>query len=153
MSGLSFHLTPEGRALLVNAANTGTNAILVTQIGLSASGAGVVGGVLSGEIKRLATFAGEVVAADTVHVTIRDESADVYSLRAFALYEQSGTLLGWYAQADVILEKGGAGDAAAVHRHRVRGSRRHHTDLRRQQLDKPAGDDGAPGRGGTRDRP
>lgn len=105
MSGLSFHLTPEGRALLVNAANTGTNAILVTQIGVSASGAGMVGGVLSGEIKRLATFAGEVVAADTVHVTIRDESADVYSLRAFALYEQGGTLLGWYAQADVILEK------------------------------------------------
>ena len=62
MSGLSFHLTPEGRALLVNAANTGTNAILVTQIGLSASGAGVVGGVLSVEQVRIQALARALIA-------------------------------------------------------------------------------------------
>jgi hypothetical protein len=105
VSGLPLFLTPAGRAALVDAANTGTSGLLVSHIGVSAIGAGVVGGALQGEIKRLTTFAGQVVADDTIHVTIRDDSTAVYSLRAFALYLQDGTLLAWYAQPSVILEK------------------------------------------------
>lgn len=105
MSGLPFILTPTGRARLINPENTGTSGLTVSHIGVSASDAGVVGGVLQGEIKRLDTFAGQVVANDTIHVTIRDDSADVYSLRAFALYFEDGTLMGWHGQPAVILEK------------------------------------------------
>jgi hypothetical protein len=105
VSGLPLYLTPAGRAALVDAANTGTSGLLISHIGVSASGTGVVGGALQGEIKRLTTFAGQVVADDTIHVTIRDDSNGVYSLRAFALYLEDGTLLAWYAQASVILEK------------------------------------------------
>lgn len=105
MSGLPLFLTPAGRAALVDAANTGTSGLLISHIGVSASGAGVVGGALQGEIKRLTTFAGQVVADDTIHVTIRDDTNAVYSQRAFALYLEDGTLLAWYAQSDVILEK------------------------------------------------
>lgn len=105
MSGLPFILTPTGRARLINPENTGTSGLTISHIGVSASDAGVVGGVLQGEIKRLDTFAGQVVADDTIHVTIRDDSADVYSLRAFALYFEDGTLMGWHAQPTVILEK------------------------------------------------
>lgn len=105
MSGLPFILTPTGRARLINPENTGTSGLTISHIGVSASDAGVVGGVLQGEIKRLDTFAGQVVADDTIHVTIRDDSADVYSLRAFALYFEDGTLMGWHAQPAVILEK------------------------------------------------
>lgn len=105
MSGLPFILTSTGRARLINPENTGTSGLTISHIGLSASDAGVVGGVLQGEIKRLNTFAGQVVADDTIHVTIRDDSADVYSLRAFALYFEDGTLMGWHAQPAVILEK------------------------------------------------
>ena len=105
MSGLPFILTPTGRARLINPENTGTSGLTISHVGVSASDAGVVGGVLQGEIKRLDTFAGQVVADDTIHVTIRDDSADVYSLRAFALYFEDGTLMGWHAQPAVILEK------------------------------------------------
>lgn len=105
MSSIPFYLTPAGRALLVNPDNTGTNALRIAQVGISASATGIVAGKLSGEIKRLTTFAGDVVADDTIHVTIRDDSADVYSLRAFALYTETGVLLGSYFQAGVIMEK------------------------------------------------
>jgi len=105
VSSIPFYLTPAGRALLVNPDNTGTNALRIAQVGISAAATGIVAGKLSGEIKRLTTFAGDVVADDTIHVTIRDDSADVYSLRAFALYTETGVLLGSYSQAGVIMEK------------------------------------------------
>lgn len=105
MSGLQITVTPAGLAAIVNAQNTGTAPVLVSQIGVSPSSAGVVGGALDGEIKRLVTFAGDAVADDTIHLTLRDDTADVYTLRAFALYLADGTLFAWYAQAGVILEK------------------------------------------------
>jgi len=105
MSGLQITVTPAGLAAIVNAQNTGTAPVLVSQIGVSNSGAGIVGGALDGEIKRLVTFAGDAVADDTIHLTLRDDTADVYTMRAFALYLADGTLFAWYAQAGVILEK------------------------------------------------
>lgn len=105
MSGLVFILTPLGRARLINPENTGTSGLRISHIGVSASATGVVGGVLQGEIKRLTTFAGQVVADDTIHVTVRDDTSDVYTLRSFALYFEDGALMGWYAQPAVILEK------------------------------------------------
>ncbi|MFC3549453.1 tail fiber domain-containing protein [Lysobacter cavernae] len=105
MSGLQINVTPAGRAAIVNAENTGTAPVRIAQIGVTSSGAGLVDGALSGELKRLSTFAGSAVADDTVHVTIRDDGGDVYTLRGFALYLQDGTLFAWYAQAGVILEK------------------------------------------------
>ncbi|HEY4583071.1 MAG TPA: tail fiber domain-containing protein [Lysobacter sp.] len=105
MSSLQIHVTAAGRAALVNAPNTGTVSTRVSRVGVSASGTGLSGGALAGEIKRLSTFAGMAVADDTIHVTIRDDSEDAYALRAFALYLDDGTLFAWYAQAGVILEK------------------------------------------------
>lgn len=105
MSGLPINVTPAGLAALINAENTGTAPVRIAQIGVTSSAAGLVAGALAGELKRLVTFAGAVVAADTIHVTIRDDSADVYSMRGYALYLEDGTLFAWYAQAGVILEK------------------------------------------------
>jgi hypothetical protein len=105
VSGLVFILTPLGRARLINPENTGTSGLRISHIGVSASAAGVVGGVLQGEIKRLTTFSGAVVADDTIHVTVRDDTTDVYTLRSFAIYFEDGALMGWYAQAGAILEK------------------------------------------------
>ncbi len=105
MSGLVFILTPLGRARLIDPENTGTSGLRISHIGVSSSAAGVVGGVLQGEIKRLTTFAGQVVADDTIHVTVRDDTSQVYTLRSFALYFEDGALMGWYAQPAVILEK------------------------------------------------
>lgn len=102
-------VTSAGRAALVNAENTGTNTVRVAAIGIGSSGftAKPDGSdtSLPGEVKRLTTFAGLVVAADTLHVTIRDDSSDVYSMRGIGLYLEDGTLFALYGQAGVILEK------------------------------------------------
>lgn len=109
---LTFKVTTAGRAALVNAGNTGTLPVTVTQVGVTATAftAAADGSdlALPGELKRLATFGGAAVADDTIHAVIRDDSADVYTLRGFALYLADGTLFGLYGQADAILEKSAA---------------------------------------------
>lgn len=104
---LTAIVTNAGRAALVNAANTGTAPVTIAQVGLTATA--VVPGVgitaLPGEYKRVATISGDVVADDTIHLIVRDESADVFTVRSFALYLADGTLFAIYGQAGVILEK------------------------------------------------
>lgn len=106
---IKFQTSTAGRAALVNASNTGTLPVLIAEVGVTATAftAAADGSdtTLPGEIKRLATFGGAAVAADTIHTVIRDETADVYTLRGFALYLADGTLFGLYGQADPILEK------------------------------------------------
>ncbi|MFH7376242.1 hypothetical protein RA263_29960, partial [Pseudomonas syringae pv. tagetis] len=60
---------------------------------------------LPGEIKRVTTFGGKAVGDDTLHVTIRDDSATAYSLRGFGLYLGDGTLFATFGQTDPIMEK------------------------------------------------
>lgn len=111
MSGFQITITDAGRAALINAQNTGTAAFVLSQIGVSTQAiAGDLANlaVLPNERKRLATMAGDVVADDTLHVTIRDESADAYALRSFGLYASTGVLFAVYSQADPILEKSAA---------------------------------------------
>lgn len=104
---LKIQVTTAGRAALVNAQNTGTLPVTVAAIGVTdqAFAPDATLTALPGQIKQLATFAGSAVAADTIHVTIRDDSADTYSLRGFGLFLSDGTLFGVYGQADAILEK------------------------------------------------
>ncbi|PKP99610.1 MAG: hypothetical protein CVT74_07465 [Alphaproteobacteria bacterium HGW-Alphaproteobacteria-13] len=100
-------ITNAGRAALVNAVNTGTNAVTITQMGITETAfvpaAGQV--ALPGEIKRVATLAGAVVADDVIHLTARDESAAAYAMRGFGLYLNDGTLFALYGQAGPILNK------------------------------------------------
>lgn len=107
MSELTLTITTAGRAAQVNAENTGTAPVVIAQIGVTdqAIVPDAAMTTLPGELKRLATFAGAAVAPDTIHVTIRDDSTDVYSLRGFGLYLADGALYGVYGQAGVILEK------------------------------------------------
>lgn len=104
---LSLVFTNAGRAALINAANTGTGPTQITQIGVTATAFAAAAGMvaLPGELKRLATFAGAAVADDVIHVSVADQSADVYDFRGFGLYLADGTLLALYGQADPILEK------------------------------------------------
>lgn len=104
-----FKLTDAGRAALVNAANNGTLARTVVSIGITATAFDPLPTLtaIPDEIKRIATIAGDVVAPDTVHVTVRDEGADTYSVRGFALWLDNGVLLGTYSQPEIIVEKSG----------------------------------------------
>jgi len=107
---MRLKITDAGFAKLVNPPNTGTNAVLIAQIGLTSTAFAPSGDLtaLPGEIKRVATFGGQAVGDDTLHVTIRDDSATAYSLRGFGLYLADGTLFATYGQIDPIIEKSAA---------------------------------------------
>lgn len=107
-------VTDAGRAALVNAEHTGTAPVLMAEIGLSDDALVALPGMvaLPGEFKRVAAISGLVVAADTIHVTMFDDSADAYELRSMALYLDDGTLFALYGQADPILEKTASSIAA-----------------------------------------
>lgn len=104
---LTAIVTAAGRAALVNASNTGTAPVTIAQVGVS--GTAVVPTpamtALPGETKRIATLSGDVVADDTIHLIVRDESTDIFTVRSFGLYLADGTLFAIYGQAPVILEK------------------------------------------------
>lgn len=104
---LTLTVTTAGRAALVNAKHDGTNAVLVASVGVTAATFTPDPSLtkLPGESKRLSTLSGGATAADTVHVTIRDNSADTYTIRGIGLYLQDGTLFGVYGQAGVLAEK------------------------------------------------
>ena len=108
---LPLVITDAGRAALVNAQNTGSNNVTITEIAL---GTGLWSPTptstgLKNEIKRVSSFGGEAVAPDTIHVTIQDYTTDEYSLGEFGLYTDSGALFAIYSQPTRILEKDAAG--------------------------------------------
>lgn len=99
-----FKLTAEGRDALLNASHTGLAARTVVSVGITAT-AIAPGSAIAGEIKRISTIAGDVLSAGVIHVTIRDDSADTYTVRGYGLYLENGVLLGSYGQADPIINK------------------------------------------------
>lgn len=110
MSAFEVKLTTAGYAAFVNPDNTGTNAVRIASIGITAQAfapnAGTV--ALPGEIKRVSTIAGIAIADNVIHVTMIDTTADAYDLRGFAGYDEAGTLLFVYGDANaanVIFQK------------------------------------------------
>ena len=92
MSGLLITVTSAGHRALVNRTNTGTNAVTVTHIGLSAATFTATEDLtaLPGEFLRLTSFGGVAVAKDTLHLSIRDDGPSQYAYRAFGLYLGDG---------------------------------------------------------------
>ncbi|MFY0399965.1 tail fiber protein [Brevundimonas naejangsanensis] len=110
MTAITLILTDAGLAALTNPAHTGTAALTISHIGLSQQHAGDAAvqqalTALPGEFKRLATFGGEVLSPRTIHVFLRDESADAYSLRAIGLYTSTGVLLAVVSSDTPMMEK------------------------------------------------
>lgn len=104
---VAITITNAGRAALVNAANTGTAAVVIAAIGLSVTAVtpDPTATALPNELKRVATVGGQIVADDIIHVTMTDASGDAYSARSFGIYLADGTLFALYGQADVLLTK------------------------------------------------
>lgn len=107
MPGLKLQVTNAGRAALVNVPNTGTNAVLVSQVGIATAPFTVSAALtaLPGELKRLATVGGTIAADDTIHVSVRDESTSAYDCYGFGLYLADGTLFAVYSQPELLLGK------------------------------------------------
>lgn len=104
MTALAITITPEGIAAAVNAANTGTGPLVITQIALLSAP--------TTEIKRISTIGGDSVADNIIHVTITDETTDTYSLTGLRLITDGGIIFGTYHQASPLLEK--AADTLAL---------------------------------------
>lgn len=104
---LTMIVTNIGRAALVNAQNTGTDPVTIAQIGISTSALAPAATqtALPNELKRIATLSGDVVDDDTIHLVVRDETADVYAIKSFGLYLGDGTLFAIYGQAGAIIDK------------------------------------------------
>jgi len=108
MAGLQITITDAGRAALPNGPNTGTSAVTISHVGVSSvhtTGSLKSLTALPGEVKRVTTFGGDIVADDVIHVTINDETSDVYSVRAFGLYLSTGVLFAVFSSQDVVVEK------------------------------------------------
>ncbi|PPT94909.1 hypothetical protein XaraCFBP7407_12915 [Xanthomonas arboricola pv. arracaciae] len=110
MPGLKLKITTAGRQALVNAKQTGTEAVTITAVGLTSAAfvADAKLTALPSEIKRLTTIGGSVTAKDTMHVSVRDESNAAYSCYGFGLYLADGTLFAAYGQPALLVEKSGA---------------------------------------------
>ncbi|MBV2149279.1 phage tail protein [Sphingobium sp. AS12] len=107
MSDIILTITNAGRAALINAEGNGTAPVRISHCGVSSTAVAptVTATALPGEIKKIATIAGEYVGDDTIHLVIRDETTAVYALRSFGLYLSDGTLFALYGQASPIMEK------------------------------------------------
>ena len=107
MAGTTLNITDAGRAALVAGDHTGTTARKVLQVGFATAPFDFTPTLtaLPNELKRVGTIAGENIAPDTIHVTIRDDGSDQFKLYGFGLYLDNGVLLGTYCQATPIMEK------------------------------------------------
>jgi hypothetical protein len=81
---------------MIDPVGGGTRAVTIAAAGLSQTDfvAAPTLEALPGEFKRVPTVSGQTVAPDTVHLTLRDDSAETYALRGFGLYLSDGTLRG-----------------------------------------------------------
>ena len=107
MALLEITITDAGRAEIVNADNTGTGPVEITEIGL---GTGQytpdpTQTALVSEVKRISTISGLVLSPALIHVIGRDDTTDAYSVSEFGLYTESGTLFAVYSQGTPYAEK------------------------------------------------
>ncbi len=100
-------LTTAGLDALVDAQNGETDPIRVTEVGFTNQQVTIAPTLtaLPGEIKRIDTISGTAVSETIIHMTAQDASEDGYSLRAFGLYLDDGTLFAVYGQATPIATK------------------------------------------------
>ncbi|HBN7642433.1 phage tail protein [Pseudomonas aeruginosa] len=110
---LPITITDAGRAEIINAQNTGTGPVTITEIGF---GTGQytptkTRTALQAQVKRVSSIAGQAVAADTIHVMALDESSAAYNVGEFGLFSDKGTLIAVYSQPEAsgwIIQKAGA---------------------------------------------
>lgn len=98
---VTLTITDAGRQAIVNAESNGTAPLTISQIGVGTGAYTPTSSqtALQSETKRLSTISGQIVAADTMHVTVEDSTSDAYDVSEFGLYFSDGTLFAVYAVA------------------------------------------------------
>lgn len=104
-------ITDAGRAEIINAENTGTTPVEMTEIGFGTGQytATPTQTALIAEFKRLPVAGGQVVADDVIHISGRDSGSDAYTVYEIGVYSASGTLFAVYSQIGIpIINKAAA---------------------------------------------
>lgn len=104
---LQMLITTAGLDALVDAQNGQTEAITITEIGLTASEFAMAPTLLAlpGESKRVDSVSGTSAAANIIHMNVQDASTEAYEVRGVGLYLADGTLFAVYSQAELIFAK------------------------------------------------
>ena len=104
---LSLVITDAGHAAIINAQNSGTDAVVLSEVGFgtrtTAPSEGQVG--LTGEIKRVDTIAGAATGDKTISVRVTDSSGDTYDASELGVFTDTGVLFAVYAQSTVLVSK------------------------------------------------
>ena len=100
-------ITTAGRQALINAQQTGTNAVTIDKIGVGSGKYTPAESqtALQQEIKRLKIIEGGSAGDNAFHVAYMDESDAAYSVFEFGLYLSDGTLFAVSSSQEAVLQK------------------------------------------------
>lgn len=100
-------ITDAGLAEVVNAEQSGTAPVVITEAGYGTGQYTPTGDMtaLKEEFKRLTTIAGGAVGDNVIHLAARDDSAEAYTVYEVGLYTASGTLFAVCSQTVPIIQK------------------------------------------------
>lgn len=109
-------ITNAGRQALLNAEQTGTNAVTIARIGVGSGRytPSLNQTELQQETKRLNIIEGGATGDNAFHVAYRDESDDAYSIYEFGLYLDNGILFAVYSSSDLVMQKSASSTAMLV---------------------------------------
>jgi hypothetical protein len=104
---LPIVITNAGLQELVNASATGTQAVTIASIGVSATAITPLATMtaLPGQLYSVTSLSGSQVTPDTIHVVMQDSSENAYSCLSLGLFLADGTLFAIYGQSTPIYTK------------------------------------------------
>lgn len=112
MAAINIIITDAGLAEVINAEQTGTAPVVLTEVALGTGQYTPNSSqtALSAEFKRLDAVAGGAIGDNAIHLTAQDSGNDAYTVYEVGIFTSSGTLFAVYSQPVPIIQK-----AAAAH--------------------------------------
>lgn len=107
MATSSILITDAGLAEVVNAEQSGTAPVVITEVGYGTGQYTPTNDqtALKEEFKRLTTVAGGAVGDNIIHLAARDDTTEAYTVYEVGLYTASGTLFAVCSQTVPIIQK------------------------------------------------
>lgn len=107
MATINIVITDAGLAEIVNAEQTGTAPVVLTEVGLGTGQykASPSQTALTGEFKRVQAVAGGAIGDNALHLSVHDDSDSAYTVFELGVYTASGTLFAVYSQPVPIIQK------------------------------------------------
>lgn len=109
---LGLIITDAGLAEIINAEQSGTAPVVLTEVGFGKGKYTPTGERtrLDEEFKRISAISGGAIGDTVIHLTVSDASADDYDVFEVGVYTASGTLFAIYSQNTPIIQKAGASE-------------------------------------------